>query len=127
MTCANKFWRGGPGATWADRYASEPGTGQLNPLNPKTYKVLRNVIADVAALFPEPFFHAGADEVVPNCWKSDPAVAAHLSANGTLSELLEIFVNETLPYIASLNKTAVYWEDVLLDELIRVAPESLPR
>lgn len=126
VTCANKFWWPAE-AKWEDRFASEPGTGQLNPLNPKTYKVLKNVINDVVKLFPEPFYHGGADEVVPNCWKSDPTIQSFLSDGGSLSQVLETFVNSTFPYITSLNRTVVYWEDVLLDQSIKVDPKYLPK
>ncbi|EXC32131.1 hypothetical protein L484_004613 [Morus notabilis] len=126
VTCANKFWWPA-GAKWEDRFASEPGTGQLNPLKPNTYKVLRNLINDVVRLFPEPFFHAGADEINPNCWKSDPTVHSFLSNGGTLSQLLEIFVNKTLPEVVSRNKTVVYWEDVLLSDVVKVDSKFLPK
>ncbi|KAF5470890.1 hypothetical protein F2P56_011377 [Juglans regia] len=126
VACANMFWWPA-GSEWADRLASEPGTGHLNPLNPKTYQVLKNVIHDVAELFPEPFFHAGADEIIPGCWKADPAINFFLSNGGTLSQLLEIFVNSTLPYILSLNRTVVYWEDVLLDDNVKVPTTVLPK
>ncbi|KAG9441548.1 hypothetical protein H6P81_017402 [Aristolochia fimbriata] len=125
VTCANKFWWPA-GTDWADRFASEPGTGHLNPLNPKTYDVLRNVLSDVAAMFPDSFFHSGADEIIPGCWKSDPDIHAFLSDGGSLSDLLETFINHTHPFIVSRNRTAVYWEDVLLDDSVRVPPSSLP-
>eukprot|EP00268_Persea_americana_P045279 TRINITY_DN46086_c0_g1_i2.p1 TRINITY_DN46086_c0_g1~~TRINITY_DN46086_c0_g1_i2.p1 ORF type:complete len:432 (-),score=56.20 TRINITY_DN46086_c0_g1_i2:188-1357(-) len=125
VTCANMFWWPA-GTEWADRFASEPGAGQLNPLNPKTYKVLKNVIRDITTLFPDSFFHSGADEVVPGCWKADPTVQKFLSDGGTLDQLLEIFITTAHPYITSLNRTAVYWEDVLLDPTIKVDPSTLP-
>lgn len=125
VTCANMFWLPA-GSEWPDRLASEPGTGQLNPLNPKTYEVLKNVIHDVTAMFPETFYHAGSDEIIPGCWKADPMVQTFLEKNGTLSHLLEMFINSTYPYIASLNRTVVYWEDVLLDAEIKVDPVFLP-
>lgn len=125
VTCANMFWWPA-GSAWADRLASEPGTGHLNPLNPKTYQVLKNVISDVATLFPDQFYHAGSDEIIPGCWKADPTIQAFLSNGGTLSQLLEMFVNSTLPHIVSLNRTAVYWEDVLLDPIIKVDKSFLP-
>ncbi|XP_010037508.2 beta-hexosaminidase 2 [Eucalyptus grandis] len=125
VSCANMFWWP-EGSEWADRLASEPGTGHLNPLNPKTYQVLKNVIRDVVTLFPDQFYHAGADEIIPGCWKADPTIQAFLSSGGTLSQLLETFVNSTLPYILSLNRTAVYWEDVLLDPIIKVDKSLLP-
>lgn len=125
VTCANMFWLPS-GADWADRLASEPGTGQLNPLQPKTYQVIHNVLKDMADLFPESFYHAGADEIVPGCWKADSAVQDYLAGGGTLSQLLEKFINQTHPYIESLNRTAVYWEDVILDQTISVNPRLLP-
>ncbi|TXG55733.1 hypothetical protein EZV62_017046 [Acer yangbiense] len=126
VTCANMFWW--PAQTeWADRLASEPGgTGHLNPLNPKTYQVLKNVISDVVNLFPEPFYHGGADEIIPGCWKADPTIQSFLSKGGSLSQVLEKFVNITLPFIVSLNRTVVYWEDVLLDDLVKVGSSFLP-
>ncbi|KAG6395090.1 hypothetical protein SASPL_145682 [Salvia splendens] len=125
ITCADVFWWPA-GASWDDRYAAEPGTGQLNPLHPKTYQVVQNIVHDVASMFPDQFFHAGADEVTPNCWKLDPSIQSFLSKNGTLSQILSIFINSTLPYILSLNRTVVYWEDVLLDATVSVDPSLLP-
>uniref|UniRef100_A0A2N9EX30 Plant heme peroxidase family profile domain-containing protein n=1 Tax=Fagus sylvatica TaxID=28930 RepID=A0A2N9EX30_FAGSY len=125
VTCVNMFWWPA-GSKWEDRLASEPGTGHLNPLNPKTYQVLKRVIQDVATLFPEPFYHAGADEIIPGCWKADPTIQSFLSNGGTLSQLLEIFVNSTFPYIVSLNRTVVYWEDVFLDANANVSTTVLP-
>ncbi|EEF30666.1 beta-hexosaminidase 2 [Ricinus communis] len=125
VTCANMFWWPA-GSEWPDRLASEPGTGQLNPLNPKTYEVLKNIIADAVTMFPEPFYHAGGDEIIPGCWKADPAIQSFLSDNGTLSQLLETFVRSTFPYIVSLNRTVVYWEDILLDDNVKVDAAILP-
>ncbi|KAI4333228.1 hypothetical protein L6164_018063 [Bauhinia variegata] len=126
VACANMFWW--PAETeWSDRIASAPGTGHLNPLNPKTYQVLNNVIRDMTILFPEPFYHSGSDEINPGCWKTDPTIQSFLSKGGTLSQVLEIFINSTLPYILSLNRTVVYWEDVLLDATVKVQSTYLPR
>ncbi|KAL6513496.1 Beta-hexosaminidase 2 [Orobanche gracilis] len=125
ITCPNMFWWP-TNVQWPDRLASEPGTGQLNPLNPKTYKVVKNVIRDVVAMFPDQFFHAGNDEIISNCWKIDPSIQNFLSKNKTLNHVLEIFVDSTLPYILSRNRTVIYWEDILLDAEVKVTPSSLP-
>ncbi|XP_057807586.1 beta-hexosaminidase 2-like [Salvia miltiorrhiza] len=126
VTCADVFWWPAE-AGWDDRFAAEPGSGQLNPLNPKTYQVVQNIVHDVVSMFPDQFFHAGADEVTPNCWKIDPQIHSFLSKNGTLSQILSLFINSTLPYILSLNRTVVYWEDVLLDATVSVSPSLLPK
>ncbi|OAY64188.1 beta-hexosaminidase 2 [Ananas comosus] len=122
VTCANMFWVPNGAADWPNRLAAEPGTGQLNPLKSETYDVFRNVAADVASLFPEQLYHAGADEVTPGCWKADSSIQAFLAAGGTLSQLLELFVSSTHSFVLSLNRTVVYWEDVLLDPVVRVNP-----
>ncbi|RAL53947.1 hypothetical protein DM860_004418 [Cuscuta australis] len=124
VTCPNMFWLS-PGSNKA--LAAEPGTGQLNPLNQKTYQVVKNVIRDVTTMFPDTFYHAGADEINANCWNTDPSIQEFVSDNGTLSQLLETFINSTLPYIVSLNRTVVYWEDVLLSDDINVTTSSLPK
>lgn len=77
-------------------------------------------------MFPDQLYHGGADEVTPSCWETDPSIQNFLAKKGTLSQVLEIFVNSTLPHILSLNRTVVYWEDVLLDDNVRVTPSSLP-
>ncbi|EMS61413.1 Tubulin alpha-2 chain [Triticum urartu] len=68
VTCANKFWA----PTASPALAAEPCTGQLNPLNPKAYRVAQDVLRDLSALFPDPFLHGGADEVNTACWEDDP-------------------------------------------------------
>ncbi|KAH7517105.1 hypothetical protein FEM48_Zijuj09G0027100 [Ziziphus jujuba var. spinosa] len=87
----------------------------------------RNIIDDVLNLFPEPFYHSGIDEIIPGCWKSNETIQSFLSNNGALGEVLEIFINSTLPYILSLNRTVVYWEDVLLDDIVKVRALILPK
>lgn len=125
IACANMFWWPA-GSPWEDRLAAEPGTGHLNPLIPKTYDVVKNIVKEVTTMFPDSFFHAGADEIIPGCWKADDTIQKYLANNGTLSEILEIFINSTNPYILSLNRTVVYWEDVILDAEIKVNPSILP-
>ncbi|XP_027159386.1 beta-hexosaminidase 2-like [Coffea eugenioides] len=125
VTCANMMWWPA-GVDWTDHLAVEPGTGQLNPLSPNAYKVAKNVIHDVVCMFPDSYYHGGADEIAPNCWITDPEIQAFVAKNGTLSQLLEMFVDSTLRYIISLNRTVIYWEDVLLDASVNVSPSLLP-
>ncbi|MCL7048838.1 hypothetical protein MKW94_026453 [Papaver nudicaule] len=107
VTCANMFWL---------------------PVGSTPSCIVRNVLKDIAPLFPEGFYHAGADEIISGCWKADPMVQTFLSNGGTHSQLLELFVNSTLSYIMSLNHTdVVYWEDALLDPSVNVNPSFLPK
>ncbi|KAH7437534.1 hypothetical protein KP509_05G076700 [Ceratopteris richardii] len=119
VTCHDKFW--------LPDMALEPAPGQLNPLLDETYRVVKNVINDIAALFTDSLFHGGMDEPVPACWKSDPDIAEYLKEeNNTLSTLLSHYVHMLHPYFISNNKTAIYWEDVLLNDAIHVNTSLLP-
>ncbi|KAI5078585.1 hypothetical protein GOP47_0006256 [Adiantum capillus-veneris] len=119
VTCYNKFW--------LPDMAVEPAPGQLNPLKNETYRVFKNVINDVASAFPDQLFHGGKDEPIAGCWESSPDIAEYLKqGNNTLSTLLEKFVRLTHPYITSNNKTAIYWEDILLSDDIHVSSSLLP-
>ncbi|XP_057855730.2 beta-hexosaminidase 2-like [Cryptomeria japonica] len=126
MTCANTFWWK-PGSLWEERTAAEPGSGHLNPLHPNTYIVVKNVVNDVASMFPDHFYHGGNDEIIPGCWEENLDIQSFQAQGGDLSELLEKFVNTTHPYITAHNKTVIYWEDVLLDATIKVRPDLLPK
>ncbi|KAM3365182.1 hypothetical protein ACQJBY_015126 [Aegilops geniculata] len=125
VSCAGKFWL--PDASdWGTRLAAEPGSGQLNPLEPKTYEVVANIIDDITSLFPEGFYHAGADEVTPGCWETDPSIQADMEKGGTLSQLLERYVRAVHPHVVSKNRTVVFWEDVLLDVEVNVSSSVIP-
>ncbi|KAM0885114.1 hypothetical protein ACQ4PT_030537 [Festuca glaucescens] len=125
VSCAGKFWL--PDASdWGSRLAAEPGSGQLNPLKSKTYEVVANVINDITYLFPDGFYHAGADEVTPGCWQTDPSIQADIDNGGTLSQLLERYVRAVHPHVVSKNRTVVFWEDVLLDAAVNVSASLIP-
>ncbi|KAL5218719.1 hypothetical protein ABZP36_019403 [Zizania latifolia] len=124
VTCANKFWA----SKAKPALASEPGTGQLNPLNPKTYRVAHDVLRDLVALFPDPYLHGGADEVNTACWEDDPVVRHFLDEGGTHDSLLELFVNATRPFLVQeLNRTVIYWEDILLGPKVAIGSAVLPK
>ncbi|XP_037488970.1 beta-hexosaminidase 2-like [Triticum dicoccoides] len=109
VSCAGKFWL--PDASdWGSRLAAEPGSGQLNPLEPKTYEVMTNIINDLTSLFPEGFYHAGADEVTPGCWETDPSIQADMEKGGTLSQLLEHYVRAA-GYRAIVSSASFYYLD----------------
>ncbi|KAJ7562242.1 hypothetical protein O6H91_03G060500 [Diphasiastrum complanatum] len=125
VVCNNQFWVP-PGVAWVDRFANEPGPGQLNPLNPKTYEVYKNVVDDLANMFPDTFFHAGGDEIKAGCWKNSTDIQKFLQENHTLDEALTRFINTTRSFLTSHNKTTVYWADVITSTVAKVDPSLLP-
>ncbi|CAH0391059.1 unnamed protein product [Bemisia tabaci] len=79
---AGNGWQWGPGAGLGDlavcvnkqpwrKFCVQPPCGQLNPVNPNTYKVLRSLYRDLIAIFSRrEMFHMGGDEVAFSCWNS---------------------------------------------------------
>eukprot|EP00252_Welwitschia_mirabilis_P006389 TRINITY_DN17264_c0_g1_i1.p1 TRINITY_DN17264_c0_g1~~TRINITY_DN17264_c0_g1_i1.p1 ORF type:complete len:589 (-),score=40.87 TRINITY_DN17264_c0_g1_i1:259-2025(-) len=128
VTCAGEFWYD-PSEPSEDRLAAEPGAGQLNPLNPSTYKVVNNVLKEVTETFPEQMFHAGADEITTACWETDTEIQEYLKSDSNLSHLLEQYVSKTNTFLTkSCNKTSIiYWEDILLSEKVHSRPQFLPK
>ncbi|KAF7731941.1 hypothetical protein EC973_007772 [Apophysomyces ossiformis] len=111
ITCAGKHFLGRSGR-WEDHLAAEPGTGQLNPVKDRTYSAIRQVIEDVADLFPDSWFHGGGDEPVHRCWEQDHEVREYMAENNaTGNDLLKMFLSKELNYIQNAKKKAVLWED----------------
>ncbi|KAG0182918.1 hypothetical protein DFQ28_003647 [Apophysomyces sp. BC1034] len=111
VTCAGKHYLDSSGS-WEKRLAAEPGTGQLNPVKDRTYSIVHQVIANVAELFPDKWFHGGGDEPVHRCWEQDKEVREYMAEhNATGDDLLNLFLSKELSYIKEAEKTPVLWED----------------
>lgn len=61
---------------------------------------------------------------LPECMS---LVQEYVEAGGSMSDLLEKFVTETHAYIKAKKKIAVYWEDIILDDLIHMSRSALPK
>ena len=47
-----------------------------DPSNPQWWAWLAQVVAELADIFPERYFHGGADEFHPACWLENPKLKA---------------------------------------------------
>ncbi|CAB0004656.1 unnamed protein product [Nesidiocoris tenuis] len=75
VLCANK-------EPW-QRYCLQPPCGQLNPINPNTYKVLGEIFKELSGRFTaHDMFHLGGDEVKFDCWNSTKSIQDYLLAKG---------------------------------------------
>ena len=54
----------------------------IDPTREETYVFLDGLIAEMAALFPDPYFHIGGDEVEETQWKSSASIQAFARAHG---------------------------------------------
>ncbi|KAJ1655835.1 Glucosamine-6-phosphate isomerase (Glucosamine-6-phosphate deaminase) (GNPDA) (GlcN6P deaminase) [Dispira simplex] len=99
-----------------DKVAAEPPSGQLNPIHPKTDEFVRNVITEYTALFPDPYFHTGNDEVNEKCWTDNASIREYMTThNKTMNNLVSDFVTRAHGYLEKRGKKPMIWEEALLD------------
>ncbi len=54
----------------------------MDPSREQTYAFLDGFIGEMAALFPDPYFHIGGDEVDPTQWNQSSRIQAWAARNG---------------------------------------------
>ena len=63
-------------------FTLEQGDPILDPTREETYKFLEKFIAEMAKLFPDPYFHIGGDEVDGKQWDANPKIQEFIHAHG---------------------------------------------
>jgi hexosaminidase len=101
------------GAVAGRDYFSAIGSA-LNPAKPETLTFLDRLFGEMAALFPDQYFHVGGDEISGADWKANPQVQDFMKANGlkTLRELESYFFNRVRKAVIAHGRTVVGWEEV---------------
>ena len=91
----------------------------MDPTRESTYQFLDAFIDEMAALFPDPFFHIGGDEVTGKQWKSSARIRAFMRKNGLKStEELQAYFNRRLQKIVAKNgKRMEGWDEILDPDL----------
>lgn len=109
---------------WRD-YCVQPPCGQINPVNPNTYDVLRDVYRDVLDVIgAKSVLHLGGDEVFINCWNSTPEVTNVMESRGmgrSMDDFLQLwanFHNEQRKILDGIkgganNDTTILWSSAL--------------
>lgn len=87
----------------------------MDPTRDSTFDWLDQFIGEMAALFPDPFFHIGGDEVNGKEWKSNPRIQAFMQEHGMKStaELQAMFTKRVLPLVQKHGKQMVGWDEIL--------------
>ncbi|HME36803.1 MAG TPA: family 20 glycosylhydrolase [Candidatus Sulfotelmatobacter sp.] len=91
----------------------------MDPTQESTYKFLEKFIAEMAKLFPDPYFHIGGDEVDGKQWDANPKIQAFIHAHGMKNNQdLQAYFNQRLQKIVAKNhKTMVGWDEILHPDL----------
>jgi hexosaminidase len=89
--------------------------GCLDPTKDEVYTFLDGFIAEMAALFPGPYFHIGGDEVNPVQWNANPSIRefmrAHNLADG--AALQAYFSGRVQQIVGKHGKKVIGWEEVM--------------
>jgi hexosaminidase len=91
----------------------------IDPTREETYVFLDGFIAEMAALFPDPYFHIGGDEVEDTQWKSSQSIQAFSRAHrlGNSHDLHIYFNRRVERLLKKHGKTMVGWDEVLNPDL----------
>lgn len=97
------------------------------------YKLLEEILSEVCALFPSPFFHIGGDEVRLAQWKKCPDCSAWLKRHGYTDghKLEDMFIGRIQAILAKYGKTPAVWNEAAfgggLDKTARVHGWKSPK
>ena len=87
----------------------------IDPTRESTYSFLTGFIGEMAALFPDSYFHAGGDECDPKEWEGNPRIQQFMRAHAIKdgAALQAIFTARVEKIIASQKKIMVGWDEIL--------------
>lgn len=87
----------------------------MNPTKPELYAFLDSFIGEMAALFPDEYFHIGGDEVNGKQWDRNPRIQAFLRRRGLKGnhDLQAYFNRRVLAIVRRHGKKMIGWDEIL--------------
>ena len=91
----------------------------MDPTRDDTYRFLNDFIEEMAALFPDQYFHIGGDEVNGKAWKANPEIQDFMQKHGIKDRHdLQAYFNQRLQEIVSKHgKIMTGWDEILHPDL----------
>ncbi|PYH28269.1 beta-N-acetylhexosaminidase [Aspergillus neoniger CBS 115656] len=115
VTCVDSWWSNDD---YALHTAVEPPPGQMDIIYNGTYDVVREVYNELSSIFPDNWFHVGADEIQPNCFNFSSYVTQWFAEDPTrtYNDLAQYWVDHAVPIFQnySNSRQLVMWEDIVL-------------
>lgn len=89
----------------------------LNVANPAAVQFAKNIITELCAIFPYPYFHIGGDECPTTQWESNALCQAKLKEMGKTSyrALQTEFIREINEHLGTLGKKIFCWNESITD------------
>ena len=93
----------------------------MDPTREETYQFLDAFIGEMAALFPDEYFHIGGDEVNGKQWDANPRIQEFKRAHGMKSneELQAYFTRRVQELVNQHGKKMIGWDEILNPDLPR--------
>ena len=87
----------------------------MDPAREETYTFLDGLIGEMAALFPDPYFHIGGDEVEETQWKRSAAIQAFAREHNLANtrDLQAYFTHRVEKLVKKHGKIMIGWDEVL--------------
>ncbi len=91
----------------------------MDPTREETYQFLDGFIGEMAALFPDEYFHIGGDENNGKQWQANPQIQEFMRSHGyrTTAELQTYFNRRVLAIVQKHGKKMVGWDEILTPNL----------
>jgi hexosaminidase len=91
----------------------------MDPTRESTYQFLDEFVGEMAALFPDQYFHIGGDEVNGKEWDRNPKIQEFMRTRGLKSNAdLQAYFNDHLQRILTKHgKTMAGWDEILRTDL----------
>src|SRR6267142_461449 len=88
----------------------------MDPTNERVYKLLDELIGEMARIFPDHFFHIGGDEVNGKEWSANPKIQAYMKDHGIKNNdaLQAYFSGRVQKLVVKHGKIVVGWDEVLV-------------
>lgn len=106
----------GPFEIWR-RWGINPNA--LDPSREETYQFLDEFFGEITALFPDPYWHIGGDEVKPDQWNASARVQAFAKEHNLKdADAIQAYFNQRVQkLLVKRGKILVGWDEVLHPDL----------
>jgi hexosaminidase len=93
----------------------------MDPTREETYQFLDAFIAEMAALFPDEYFHIGGDEVNGKQWDANPRIQEFMHVQGIKSNeaLQAYFTRRVQSLVEKHGKKMIGWDEILSKDMPR--------
>lgn len=96
--------------TWGELF-SKP----ICPCKENVYTFSKDVLAEIAEIFPSKYIHIGADEVDKDSWEESELCKEFMKKHGleNVDKLQSYFVHEMQEFVESKGKKIIAWDEIL--------------